>query len=44
MTSRKYLKRVVLFAGSELPPELWMDVNKTGELRDSFAWAQFTAT
>jgi hypothetical protein len=44
MTPRKYLKRVALFAGYELPPQLWMDVNKTGELQDSFAWAQFTAT
>jgi hypothetical protein len=39
MPPRKYLKRVALFAVSELPPELLMDVNKPGELRDSFAWA-----
>jgi hypothetical protein len=24
--------------------KLWMDVNKPGELRDSFAWAQSTVT
>jgi hypothetical protein len=39
MTPRKHLKQVVLFGSPEHPQKLLMDVNKTPELRDSFAWA-----
>jgi hypothetical protein len=39
MTPRKHLKQVVLFDLPQHLPELLMDVNKPGELRDSFAWA-----
>jgi hypothetical protein len=38
------LKQVALFGLANLSQELLMVVNKTGEGRDSFARAQFTAT
>ena len=41
---RKHLKRVVLFRLPEVARELWTDVNKPGEMRDSFVWALITAT
>jgi hypothetical protein len=44
MTRLKHLKRVVLSGLPDISQELLMDVNKTGEGQDSFAWAQFTAT
>jgi hypothetical protein len=39
VTPRKHLKQVALFGSAKQPEELLMDVNKTPELRDSFAWA-----
>jgi hypothetical protein len=43
-SQRKRLKKVTLFGFSDEWQELLMDVNKPGELRNSFAWAQSTAT
>jgi hypothetical protein len=39
MTPRKHLKPVALSALARGLPKLLMDVNKAGQLRDSFAWA-----
>ena len=44
LTPRKRLKRVVLLQSPYVARELWMDVNKPGEMQDSFAWALITAT
>jgi hypothetical protein len=44
MMRLNHLKPVVLFGLTDISQELLMDVNKTGEGQDSFAWAQFTAT
>jgi len=39
MIPRKRLKQVALFNSTDVGPELLMDVNISGEVRDSFAWA-----
>jgi hypothetical protein len=39
LTPRNRLKRVVLSGLPDIREKLLMDVNKVGELRDSFAWA-----
>jgi hypothetical protein len=44
MSLRKHLKPVALSGLAHGLPKLLMDVNKTGQLPDSFAWAQSTAT
>jgi len=39
MMVRKHLKQVALSGWSNASPELLTDVNMSGELRNSFAWA-----
>ena len=40
----KRLKQVMLSRWPDMAPQLWMDVNKPGEMRDSFVRALITAT
>jgi hypothetical protein len=44
VTPGKHLKQMVLSGSFKWSPEMLMDVNKRGELPDSFVRAQFTAT